>query len=80
MNKNYWLNKWKIPKDFDTIFYQNPKFFRNNSFKKESVSDELDEFLIKHGKVKIYLITGLANNHHKHSGKRYKVCLVREFI
>jgi len=75
------LNRFNIPKDSDVIFYQNPKFFRSNSYKREETFEEdLKKMLLEAGKVKIYFITGIANNHHKHSGKREKICLVREYL
>ena len=80
MNKKYWINKFNIKKDSDVLFYQNPKFFRSNSFKRESLTKEVDEILKKAGKINIYTITGVCNNHHKHSGNREKICLVKEYL
>ena len=80
MNKNKWINKLHIPKDADVVFYQNPSFFRTNSFKKEHLEKSFDELLKKVGKTDIYTISGVANNHHKHSGNRFKICLVKVFL
>ena len=71
MNKNYWMQKLNISSSADVAFYQNPKFFRSNSFKREYMKDRQKIF-------KAYIITGVANSHHKHNGKREKICLVRE--
>jgi len=80
MKRNHWLCKFNIPIDADVIFYQNPRFFRSNSFKREQINKEYSELLLKAGKVKIYVISGITNNHHKHSKKREKICLVREYL
>ena len=80
MNKDYWRNRFNISDTADIIFYQNPKFFRSNSFKSESLNKELDEIIKEVGKVNIYTITGIANNHHKHTGKRLKICLVKKYL
>jgi len=80
MDKKYWLSKFNIPLTADTIFYQNPKFFRSNSFKHEQLYKEFDNLLKDVGKVNIYLITGIANSHHKHEGSKEKICLVKEYL
>lgn len=80
MNKKIWISKFNIPSSADVLFYQNPKFFRSNSFKREQLYKEFDDILKEAGKVNIYIITGIANSHHKHNGKREKICLVKEFL
>jgi len=80
MNKDYWLSKFNIPKQSDVVFYQNPKFFRTNSFKREDLNKEFTEFLKVKGYIRMYVITGIANSHHKNNGKREKICLVRESL
>lgn len=80
MKKEPWLEKFNINKNAETIFYQNPKFFRSNSFKKEDLQQDMQDLLLEAGKLKMYLITGITNNHHKHPKKRQKICLVREFL
>ena len=80
MDKNYWIHKLSIPKNADVLFYQNPKFFRSNSFKREQLNKDVDDILKEAGKINIFTISAIANNHHKHSGQREKICLVREFL
>jgi hypothetical protein len=80
MDKKHWMNKMNIPKDADVVFYQNPKFFRSNSFRRENLEKSFDNLMKLAGKIKMYTITGIANGRHKHTGKREKVCLVREFL
>lgn len=80
MDKNYWIHKLSIPSKSDVLFYQNPKFFRSNSFKREQLNDEIDKILKEVGKVNIFTISGVANNHHKHTGRREKICLVKEYL
>jgi len=59
------------------LFYQNPKFYRSNTFKREMVAEK---FTSIENKIKLYVITGICNGHHKNTGKRQKICLVREQI
>jgi len=80
MKRNYWLEKFNIDKNADVTFYQNPKFYRTNSFRREDPQQDIKDMLLEAGKVKIYLITGITNNHHKHPKKRQKVCLVQEYL
>ena len=80
MDKNYWIHKLSIPKNADVLFYQNPKFFRSNSFKREQLNKDVDDILKEAGKINIFTISAVANSHHKHSGQREKICLVREFL
>jgi len=81
MNKNYWINKWNLPDNIEILFYQNPKYFRNNSFRKEMLDKEFDKLLKIKGIIKLYTITGIANGKHKNNnGRRLKVCLVKEYI
>lgn len=80
MNKEFWKEKFNISKDAEVLFYQNPKFFRSNSFKKETLQPDVQELLLEAGKLDMYLITGITNNHHKHPKKRQKICLVRKFF
>lgn len=76
MNRQYWIERLNIPKDAEVIFYQSPEFFRSNSFHWEI--DEAREFTVKKFLYRWVLITGVCNKHHKHNGKRMKICLVIE--
>lgn len=58
------------------LFYQNPKFYLTNSFKREIVGDELTNI---ENKITLHVITGVCNSHHKNHGKRQKICLIRSF-
>ena len=75
MNKEYWLQKLKISRDAKVLFYQNPKFFKGNTFRKEYLTLKFGNYEAK-PKKKIYTITAICNSHHKHKGKREKVALV----
>jgi len=80
MKKKYWIHKLNIDSDADVLFYQNPKFFRTNSFKKERLEKSADALIKLAGKIDMYLITGVANSHHKNDGKRLKICLVKKYL
>jgi len=80
MDKKKWINKLNLPVKADILFYQNPNIFRSNSFKKESLINEADKLIKKYGKINLYTITGVINSHHKNTGTRIKVCLVREYL
>lgn len=49
----------------------------SNSYKRESVAKE---FTSVENKIKLYVITGVCNKHHKNNGKRQKICLIKEII
>lgn len=76
MNREHWIEKLNIPREAEVIFYQNPDFFRSNSFQR----DYDDERFVKLKKMSYhyYNISGICNRHHKHNGKRHKICLVIE--
>lgn len=80
MDKDKWLRKFNIPKNSEVIFYQNPKFFRTNTFKREYLDKEFSEYIKQKGYIKIYTITGITNNHYKNGGRRLKICLVKELL
>jgi len=80
MKKDYWIEKFNIEKNAEVLFYQNPKFFRTNSFKREELQQDVRKLLLEAGKIDMYLITGVTNNHHKHPKQRQKICLVRNYL
>jgi len=49
----------------------------SNTYKREIVAEK---FTSIENKIRLYVITGVCNNHHKNNGKRQKICLVRENI
>jgi len=77
MDKKYWIDRLHINPHADVLFYQNPKLFKINTFKRESVLDELTKL---EGKIKLYKITGIGTHHKKFNGKRIAICLVREVL
>lgn len=76
MNRNYWIEKLNINKEAEVIFYQNPEFFRSNSFRWEN--DDARVVKMKHDYVRWCLLSGVCNKHHKNNGRRQKICLVIE--
>lgn len=72
MNHDYWKKKLYIPDNAEVIFYQNPEFYRGNSFIREYNEEN------RVGVVKWYTISGICNKHHKNDGRRQKICVVME--
>lgn len=76
MNRDYWIKKLNIPEGAEVLFYQNPDFYRTNSFQREVTEEK--ELRLKRGIIRWYFIFGICNKHYKNNGKRQKVCLVIE--
>lgn len=76
INRKHWIEKFNIPDKSDVIFYQNPEFFRSNTFERDYITDP--DLRLKRAIYKMYTVTGICNSHHKHAGKRQKICLVIE--
>lgn len=76
MNRTHWIEKLGIPENAEVIFYQNPEFFRSDSFRWERDDERIAD--LKNAIIKWCLISGVCNRHHKNNGRRQKVCLVIE--
>jgi len=76
INRKHWIEKFNIPDTAEVIFYQNPDFYRSNSFERDYITDP--DLKLKKAIYRMYTITGVCNNHHKNSGKRQKICFVIE--
>jgi hypothetical protein len=76
MNHDYWKKKLDIPGEAEVIFYQNPEFYRSNSFAREYETER--KILLRKGLIRWYTISGICNRHHKNDGRRQKVCVVME--
>ena len=76
MNHDYWKKKLYIPDGAEVIFYQNPEFYRGNSFVRDYETER--KVLLKKGLIRWYTISGICNKHHKNNGRRQKICVVME--
>ncbi len=76
MNRDYWIKKLNIPDGAEVVFYQNPCFYRTNSFERDYITEP--ELRLKRAIYRMYTISGICNSHHKNSGKRQKICFVIE--